>query len=115
MLRGISGRALSSGKPRAVAYRRLSTQHGTAARSASRADYALVVASSAIAAGVLWYATARIVVVYNDAPPPETLETKAIDVSDKVALEDDELSVLVWGSNRYANGLVSLRSCAHVC
>ena len=106
MLRGISGRALNSNKSRALAYRRLSTHHGTAARSASRADIALVVASSTIAAGVLWCATARKAIIHNDAPPPETLETKAIDMSNKVALEDDELSVLVWGSNRYANGFV---------
>lgn len=96
MLRGVSGRALSRTSKAPVT---LSTRAYTSStRNVARTNTALVLSSSVVAAGTLWYLNSRNDIIRNDAPPAGALETGVVDVS-KVTL-DDELSMLVWGSNK---------------
>ena len=100
MLRGIPApRAFNvASKARVTTARKLHTQRPL---TSGRANAALTVTSSALVAGALWYAFAQAETIHNDAPPvADALEARPVDTSSRTVLEDAELSMLVWGSNK---------------
>lgn len=101
MLRG-ARRALASATPVRIAGGRRLYSHCTLRSTRQAGNIALALTSSALAAGALWYMVHDGNVIHNDAPPSSSeYQANAPDVSAKVAVEDEELSTLVWGSNKY--------------
>ena len=99
MLRG-AGRAFASATPARVAGKR---SYSRTVRNTRQSNLALALTSSSLVAGsALWYVLHSGDVIHNDASPSASDRTaNAADVSAKVILEDEELSTLVWGSNKY--------------
>ena len=96
MLRGIYSRA--SGHARLTS--RGSKFHTQTSRNVGRVNgKALALASTVAMSGALWYANAQAEIIHNDAPGAVTFETKP-DKLAKNSLEDEDLSLLVWGSNK---------------
>lgn len=93
-----SARAIAQSSP--LARKRLFSQASSArARQASQRQTAVVVASAAVVAGSLWYATRDR--IHNDAVVnSKTAAVKSVPING-VAQEDGSLATLVWGSNRY--------------
>ncbi|KAM5539051.1 hypothetical protein V8D89_007274 [Ganoderma adspersum] len=102
MLRGAAGRSLKVQPGLQLGFsgtRRLHSQTVQGARHINSA-WTLTSLAAAIAAGAAWYTTTQGVVIHNDAPS-ESPEAKAKVANTLVnALDEAELSTLVWGSNQ---------------
>ena len=102
MLRGPS-RALGNAAvaPMRVAGSRRLLSHSTVVRNTQRSKLVYALVTSSVAAGTLWYHISSSSVVYNDAPTSPESPVKAAKASAKTVVEDEGLSALVWGSNKY--------------
>jgi hypothetical protein len=85
--------AVGSGKPRHL--RRLFSR--VASSSGPRTLPIFVVSSAILAASALWYSPNKR--IYNDASSV-LKEKPVLKLSTEMDIDDDKLSVVVWGSNR---------------